>query len=186
MGNVQKMKPQRTCIKTYANYRSFKSYLRDDFNKRCGYCDDSDFYLGGSRGYHIDHFKPHSKFPALKETYSNLVYTCPYCNGAKSDKWKDVNGFIDPCESEYDNNLERTRDGQIQYKTDQGKYIFENLNLGLRRHELFWLIRKLQTQKELINSKIDIANDNELEILKAFKEIQNKIDEYTQFLSEDI
>ena len=55
--------PQRTCKKTFANYRSFKPYLRTDFRKKCGYTDCSDFWFGGPKTFHIDHFKPKSKFP---------------------------------------------------------------------------------------------------------------------------
>ena len=186
MSKVQNQKPTRTCDKTYANYGSFKSYLRNDFNQRCGYCDDNDFYSGGSRGYHIDHFKPHSKFPLLKQTYSNLVYSCPYCNGAKSNKWKTLNGFIDPCELEYDNHLERDKKGKIKFKTVQGKYIFQNLNLGLKRHELLWCINKLTVQKEKINYLINSEATANIEILSAFRDIQNKIDEYTDLFQGEI
>lgn len=189
MSNVQRSKPTRTCTRTYANYRSFKPYIRDDFNKRCGYCDDNDFYAGGTRSYHIDHFRPHSieQFKHLKETYSNLVYSCPYCNGAKTNEWKNPNGFIDPCEDEYDNHIERNNKGQIQYKTDQGKYIYINLKLGLKRHELLWCIEKLKEQKVHISLAIDKCTDkNKSKVLQAFKEIQDKIDEYTTMFQEEI
>lgn len=189
MSKVQKNKPIRTCAKTYKDYKSFKPHLRDDFNKRCGYCDDNDFYAGGKRSYHIDHFKPHSieRFKHLKETYSNLVYSCPYCNNAKSNNWESKSGFIDPCEDEYDNHIERTIKGNIQYKTDQGKYIFENLKLGLRRHELLWCIEKLQEQKKDIGTRLDnCKNINELEVAQQFIAIQEKIDEYTTIFQEEI
>ncbi len=191
MSNVQSKKPTRTCKKKYSDYRSFKPYLIEDFNHRCGYCDDDDFYSGGKRNYHIDHFKPHSikKFNHLKEIYSNLIYSCPYCNCSKSNKWKDVNGFIDPCEAEYDNHVKRNGKGQIHGITDQGKYIFENLNLGLIRHELLWCIDKLQEQKKRINQKRQQFKDKNgvlLEVLQAFAEIQDKIDKYTELFKEQI
>ena len=191
MNKVQKKKPTRTCTRTYSHYRSFKPYLRDDFNQRCGYCDDQDCYAGGTRGCHIDHFKPHSikEFKSLKESYSNLVYSCPYCNGVKSNKWKDTNGFVDPCENEYDNHLKRNDIGEIIYETDQGQYIYLNLNLGLKRHELLWCIDKLKQQKQMVSLKMTKCinvKSKELEILRAFKEIQDKIDEYTEFFEEEI
>lgn len=46
--SIHAIKPKRTCTETYRNYLSFKPYLRGDFNKRCGYCDDDDFNAGGS------------------------------------------------------------------------------------------------------------------------------------------
>jgi uncharacterized protein (TIGR02646 family) len=81
-------KPTRTCAESYSNYRSFKKHLENDFNNRCGYCDDPDSYYGQEISYHIDHFKPKSEFPELEVEYKNLVYSCPYCNRAKSNKWK--------------------------------------------------------------------------------------------------
>ncbi len=77
--------PIRTCTKKYARYRYYKAYLREDFNKRCGYCDDRDIICGGIRGFHIDHFRPQKPFSHLENDYNNLVYACPYCNGGKSN-----------------------------------------------------------------------------------------------------
>jgi hypothetical protein len=188
---VQRQKPKRICTKTYASYTSFKLYIREDFNKRCGYCDDLDIYHGGVRGYQIDHFRPHSisKFTHLKEEYSNLIYSCPFCNRAKSNKWKDLNGFIDPCDEEYDNHLERNQRGQIKCKSEQGKYIYTNLNLYLKRHELLWMIEKLEEQSMEINSYLDSlgeGHDLELKILREFRNIQNKIKEYTNLFYNEI
>ena len=47
----------------------------------------------------------------------NLVYCCFYCNNAKSNKWKNNNGFIDPCTNEYNLHLCRNSRGQIKHRT---------------------------------------------------------------------
>ncbi|SHN92932.1 HNH endonuclease [bacterium endosymbiont of Bathymodiolus sp. 5 South] len=182
MINVQKIKPTRTCAKSYSDYRSFRGYLKGDFNNRCGYCDDPDLHCGQEISYHIDHFKPKSKFPKLETNYDNLVYSCPYCNRAKSDKWKEKNGFIDPCSREYDENLQRNDKGEIQSTTERGKYIVQNLQLYLRRHKLIWALAILGKKKLQLDESLDAmpTNDpNELKILRKFKEIQEKIDAYT-------
>jgi len=184
MNSIHKHKPQRTCVRVEGNYKNYKEDLRNDFYKRCGYCDDLDYYYGGRRIYHIDHFKPHSiaRFTSLKHTYSNLVYSCPFCNIAKSNKWEDYNGFIDPCDDEYDEHLKRENDGKITYKTSpQGEFIWKNIKLYLRRHELLWMLDKVETQKEKLNELIDSlgkGHPQELEILREFRKIQNNIDEY--------
>ncbi len=188
---VQKQKPIRTCTKTYANYTSFKPYIREDFNKRCGYCDDLDIYHGGARGYQIDHFKPHSiaRFTCLKEDYSNLVYSCPFCNRAKSNKWKDIDGFIDPCDGEYDHHLERDCKGKIFAKSIIGFYIFVNLNLFLKRHELLWMIEKLEEQSKEIDNYLGILGEGhelELKILREFRKIQTEIKKYTNLFYNEI
>ncbi|SMN14781.1 hypothetical protein CRYPA_721 [uncultured Candidatus Thioglobus sp.] len=184
MTKVQQQKPIRTCNKSYSQYKSFKRYLRDDFNRRCGYCDGSDIHYGQKINYHIDHFKPKSKFPNLETEYSNLIYSCPYCNNAKSDKWEDVDGFIDPCNDEYDNHLQRDNKGQIKATTRQGKYIVNNLKLYLKRHELIWSLSILEKQKQQLN-QIDANDSNELEILKQFRGIQVQIDIYNDILKDN-
>lgn len=188
---VQKEKPIRTYTEKKSNYRLFKPFIREDFNRRCGYCDDSDSFHGGVRGYQIDHFKPHSisKFTHLKEEYHNLIYSCPFCNRAKSNKWEDGSGFIDPCDKEYDKHLERNSRGQIIFKTEQGKYIHQNLNFYLKRHELIWMIEKFEEQaKEIDNSLNDLGEGHELElkILRKLRDIQNKIKEYTNLFHSEI
>lgn len=186
--NIHKIKPQRTCTKTYSNYVNYKPYLREDFAKRCGYCDDLDLYAGGSRGYQIDHFKPQKHFPNLKNNYSNLVYSCPFCNRAKWHKWINPKGFIDPCNAGYDNHLNRNNKGQICYKTDQGKYIYDNLMLGLKRHELLWMIDILKEQKEIFSAKLEniSSKNNRFQVLEAFYEIQTKIDDYITIFEDSI
>ena len=123
MIKLRQIKPQRTCTKEYNDYKRYKDVLRSDFNKKCGYCDDADYFMGGRRGYQIDHFKPQDGFPELECVYSNLVYACPFCNRAKWNKWQDTEGFIDPCEDAYDQHLHRNNNGQIIPKTNHGNYI---------------------------------------------------------------
>ena len=122
-----------------------KKYLAQDFNHRCAYCDDLDRYNGGMRSYHVEHFAPKEKFPALKYTYDNLLYACPYCNEAKSDKWPSDSpeisvvgdkGFIDACTEEYYKYIYRNEDGSIGYNGKLGKYIYNELNLYLKRHQV--------------------------------------------------
>lgn len=191
VSKVQKKKPIRTCTKTYKNYTLFKPYIRKDFNKRCGYCDVLDIYHGGVRGYQIDHFKPHSivKFSHLKEEYSNLVYSCPFCNRAKSNKWENKDGFIDPCEEEYDNHLERNTRGQIIAKSSRGKYIHLNLKFYLKRHELLWIIEEIiQQKKQLIvyKRKLKDTHPRYVEIIEKYIELDEKFVEYTNLFYNEI
>lgn len=190
---IQKLKPNRTCAKTYADYKSFKPYIAQDFNNRCGYCDSHDRFFGTSKNFQIDHFKPHSiaVFTPLKHDYSNLVYSCQSCNRAKSNKWEDTNGFIDPCTDEYDDVIFRNDNGKIEHnQTDQGNFIYTNLNLFLKRHELLWSVEKLEEQREEINNILDrsIYTDESIEVklLREFRAIQNEITKYTKSLYVEI
>lgn len=188
VSKIQKQKPIRTCIKTYTAYTSFKPFIRKDFNKRCGYCDDLDIYHGGKSNYQIDHFKPKKKFPKLEVTYNNLVYSCPFCNRAKWNKWKE-NGFIDPCTNLYDEHLERCNNGQIKHKSIRGKYIYENLNLQLKRHELLWMIEKIIEQKKELKSylkSLDTKNKRYQQVVNQFIVYDDKIENYYELYHSEI
>jgi len=167
---MRKQPPQRTCTQVYTRYTAYKSYLQNDFHNRCGYCDDLDIYCGGSAGFHIDHFRPHSKFNHLKTAYTNLVYACPYCNRGKSNDWptgleeishQNGKGYVDPCDADYDNHFERLNNGKIHPTTDVGIYMFEQLKLGLRRHELAWLTEQAeQLAREVLAELNNLSHDS--------------------------
>lgn len=192
MYDIQEVKPSREYSGTrYSSYGKYKPFLRDNFNKRCGYCDGLDIYSGGSRGFQIDHFKPKKLFPLLETVYDNLVYSCAYCNRGKWDHWKDIEGFIDPCDDLYGETLFRNEKGQIRYQNDsvQGAYIYKHLKLHLRRHELLWVVEKLKKQSDeldVIHSRLSEGHEEELNILREFKKVQNKIKKYTNLFYEEI
>lgn len=181
---IQKQKPRRTCLKEYSDYKRYKPHLIADFNSRCGYCDSHDKFFAGKRFFQIDHFKPHSLdiFIHLKNKYSNLIYSCQSCNRAKSNKWEEENGFIDPCDETYDKFLYRERSsGKIKHNNSkQGEFMYKNLNLYLRRHEFLWLIEKFEKQKLELNKIFENTSDKDkIKILLCFKDIQDEIDKYT-------
>lgn len=169
MNNIHKVKPSRSSLINNRNYKNpeVKKQLAKDFYCCCGYCGDSHHYLGGISNYHIDHFAPKSKFEHLKDVYGNLVYSCPYCNISKSNKWVgssaeewvvDNIGFIDPCAKEYSNHLGRKNDGSIYYKTQIGQYIYQELRLYLERHKIIYQLSELNETIKLYDIKIDEEN----------------------------
>ena len=171
MISVRKKIPLRSFETKYSSYVRYKEPLRKDFNQRCGYCDDTDHHCGGTRGYHIDHFRPKKKFSDLINEYSNLVYSCPYCNGGKGADWPagdspetfiDDKGYIDPCLPEYDEHFVRSDDGSIKPLTKLGQYIFEKLNLGLRRHRLICMLEILEGLLKQIGIALEINKDDDL------------------------
>lgn len=141
-----------------------KKYLARDFEYRCAYCNDLDFYGGGYQAYHVEHFAPKAKFPMLQFDYDNLLYACPWCNRAKGDKWPSndpkINivgdmGFIDPCTEEYDKHLKRLPDGSIIGITPLGKYIHKELHLYLRRHAIIHNVDKLKQKVYELQKSIE-------------------------------
>ena len=106
---------------TKSDYKKYRKELREDFNERCGYCGDHDFFR--QTYYEIDHFVPQDKLKTISPNeYSNLVYSCRSCNNSKRAKWPTNDehvhndgriGFIDPCDPKYAEQFQRGADGSI-------------------------------------------------------------------------
>jgi len=161
------------------HYRSYRKTLREDFNNRCGYCDDSDRLR--IRSFTIDHFVPQNpkdfthNIPA--NDYYNLVYTCNYCNASKKNKWPTKNaeehnngreGFIDPTEESYTELFKRSDAGKIIPDNDDlANYILAELKLWLPIHEKMWKWERLITLEEKIKAKLELVKDQKLkDVLK--------------------
>ncbi|MCU9947096.1 HNH endonuclease signature motif containing protein [Pseudomonas sp. PDM13] len=188
---VQSVRPvRRTNLPARNRYSSYKVELREDFYLRCGYCDTPDFFSGGRRGFHIDHFAPKSKFDQLKNTYANLVYCCPICNIGKSNDWPsndplvsvvDEVGYIDPCNSDYAEHLARRPDGVIVALTPLGSYIHRKLKLNLRRRQICWLLGRMEEQIKALNDIVDQKGRGE-EDIQAFTDLVRQYFNYVGIL----
>ena len=184
--------PNRSSAAPKRHYRQFKNELRSDFNACCGYCDSTDRYFGGKSGAHIDHFAPKSKFPALENSYDNLVYSCPFCNRAKSDKWVGNNpripnngleGFVDPCSTKLDDHLARNPVGEIVPKSELGEFMIDSLHLRLARHRYIWQAQRLDKLVAKLNElQPRVAKDSPtyLELLENLTELFAEIRKYEQ------
>lgn len=144
---------------------------------------------GGSRAFHIDHFKPIKLYKKLACDYSNLVYACAYCNISKSDDWpcedpgrtyKDGKGYVDPCDADFHLHLERDDDGRIVPKTDIGKYMYDKLSLGLLRHELIWLLTTLFAQMKEIQ-KLYQEHRHGPKANAIMRQLMDLFDEYVKY-----
>src|SRR3990167_9427940 len=79
----------------YADYKSFKPWLRDDFHFRCFYCLWRESWCAdGDGSFGVDHVRPRASHPELSCDYDNLVYACCRCNSVKQDSPLPV----DPCD----------------------------------------------------------------------------------------
>lgn len=178
---LRRIIPARTCTESFSDYKAYREPLQTDFNKRCGYCDVHDTVL--MVPFHIDHFAPKKRFHELETDYSNLVYACPSCNRAKWDDWPmdsatpshdGQRGYVDPCEEEYDEHLERKTDGSIIAKTPLGAYICGRLKLQLRKHRFLWLLDRAMEQCDKIQDFLDSADDNDPDV-KELKDRYNEL-----------
>jgi hypothetical protein len=162
-----------------------KKDLRIDFNKHCAYCGSFDGFA--KTYFEIDHFIPKDFFSKFGNIglaqYSNLVYSCKFCNNNKLAKWpsqkedvfnKNNEGFIEPCDSEYDIHLYRTKDGAILWHTDLGKwmavYAFK-FDQREREIKLLWNFNRTRIS---IDTLVDLLNE-EIEGTDEFNEIFIKL-----------
>ena len=72
------------------NWSKHKPDLREDFNKQCAYCGFFDGYR--HTYFEVDHFIPKVFLEKISSKidlcqYSNLVYSCKFCNNNKLSKW---------------------------------------------------------------------------------------------------
>ncbi|MBQ8969302.1 MAG: HNH endonuclease [Bacteroidaceae bacterium] len=176
----EKTPQRRTDIDKRNDYKKYRNELIADFNGHCGYCGDRDWPR--KEHFEIDHFVPKDKMVNLKENdYSNLVYACRSCNNSKRAKWptgdesKPNNGkigWIDPCNKEYDEQFERSEFGSIVAKTELGEWMFDNLKLWKRQHEMLWNYEQL----EIVTNEIEKVYQNceDKDVLKDFINVMLK------------
>ena len=113
---------RRHAPRGYRDYRSYKPWLRDEFEFRCVYCLCRErWFADGDDGFSVDHLTPRSDAPGLARDYENLVYACCQCNSVKQDAM----GVPDPCKDPYGAHLEVLEDGSIRALTLQGDFLIK-------------------------------------------------------------
>lgn len=172
----EKTPKRREKVKERENYSSHKNDLKEDFNNRCGYCDDTDFFR--TRSFAIDHFVPKTPKDFTHDIqpnyYYNLVYACNFCNGAKSNKWitKDASiyndgeqGFVEPTTEEYTNLFKRDKDGTIicnSVNIHLSQYIIEELKLWYPVHRITWNLEKLNRLEKSVSLQVQQLENSPL------------------------
>ena len=186
MKDFRKKTPIRnTTVPIYDKHTKYKPLLRVDFNERCGYCGDHDFFRDSY--YEVDHFVPQNQLRSISKTeYSNLVYSCRSCNNFKRSKWPTKNeyihndgkkGFIDPCNPMYAEQFERMHDGSIAPKTDLGVWMWSALNMGNPIHRLKWKLEQLRIILADLNKVVSEDSIKELVIIKKISEKYFQLEE---------
>jgi hypothetical protein len=98
---------QRQAVKIkYKVYKTYKRFLRQDFQYSCVFCEIHENQHGGDWHFHVEHLKPKAdpRFRHLTCDYDNLLYSCDHCNVYKGTEWpsddpvSDGIGWLDPCQ----------------------------------------------------------------------------------------
>src|SRR5262245_41234650 len=106
----------------YADYESYRPWLRDEFAFRCVYCLLRETWGPVKGVYALDHFLPVAARPDLALEYDNLLYGCVSCNLSKGS-WQTP----DPLADLLDPGVHVSADGAIHADTPQAGKLIELL-----------------------------------------------------------
>jgi hypothetical protein len=122
----------------YAEYESYRPWVRDEFSFRCVYCLIRERWGPTEGVYALDHFLPIAARPDLALEYENLLYACISCNLSKGSL-----ETPDPCSTLLHEVVQVFEDGDIRANTDQARKIIELLGLDrprLREFRELWIL----------------------------------------------
>jgi 5-methylcytosine-specific restriction endonuclease McrA len=171
------------------NWSLHKDDLKIDFNSYCGYCHSYDGYR--HTYFEVDHFVPKdliikNKWLISLTEYSNLVYSCKFCNNAKLNKWPSNSstkychygkGYIDPCHVDFNKQFYRTNRGAIRGKTRLGKWMYKEAFKFDQREPgiiLLWNVNILRLVIEELISKLNRCKYGST----RYKAIKTKLDKF--------
>lgn len=108
----------------YADYASYRPWLRDEFSFRCVYCLLREQW-GRVRGlWALDHFLPVAHHPERATDYDNLLYACATCNAAEGDR-----AVPDPLVTLSGAGARVAEDGVLHANTPEARRLIELLGL---------------------------------------------------------
>jgi len=148
----------------FVDYRRYKPYLRRDFEYQCIFCTIHEVEWGGYLHFHVEHYRPKSRFPHLINDYDNLLYSCDVCNRYKGDDWPSDNpvsdgcGYLDPCEYDFDEHFSYLPDGTVCGLSPVANYMIERLHLN--RNQIVRV--RLQRYEEEAKYKQGLADYDEI------------------------
>lgn len=116
---------RKHCPLGYANYASFRPWLRDEFSFRCIYCLIREQWGRVTGEFDVDHFVAQATDPDQVTAYDNLVYSCSRCNLIKS-----AQKVPDPMAALIVGNLQIQPDGSLEYYSDDAESLILKLDLN--------------------------------------------------------
>lgn len=132
-------------------YEDWKASIATDCEGRCVYCSIREAENGGIDNFHIDHFRPKSRFATLRDIIGNLFLSCAVCNRFKSNDWpaepladQSHAGYVDPGLADY-NQVLTVSDTDFRLSSGQvaGRYMIERLYLNRPQLIRYWRARFL-------------------------------------------
>jgi hypothetical protein len=148
------------------------------------YCAIPDAAMGGVRNFHVEHYRPKSRFPDLENMFTNLFYACPICNTFKGNDWPaepelEIRCYPDPSVIDYEQLFTiNPQSGEIHGNLVASRYIVEKIHLNrgqlILERRLQILLSKARTLREEIRNLLDqLPNDNANQLLRRFTALLN-------------
>lgn len=175
---------------TSGHYADWKEELAKESKYQCVYCTIHENSFGGIRNYHVEHYKPKSKFKALVDDYLNLYYACSICNCFKGNDWPNdpddslkIICYPDPSKIDYCILFELDENFYLNGVNVPAKYIISKLYLNrpqLVQERKYYALKKNLIEeatklnslvKELLSHKKNNKRKNSL-LEKSFNSIQ--------------
>jgi len=111
----------------YADYASYKPWLRDEFLFRCVYCLSRERWKPeGQDAFSVDHVRPQATHPEQAGDYDNLVYACSSCNSSRRDLPLPLN----PAGDALAEHLRIAASGTVEPLTDAGHRLVDLCHLN--------------------------------------------------------
>jgi hypothetical protein len=146
---------------TSTSYRDWKADLAEEAQHQCVYCAIHEKALGGFWNFHVEHFRPKSKFPKLTNDYRNLFYACAICNTFKSNDWPrepddalSTACYPDPSIVDYNEIFAIDERGSISGMNVAARYVIEKAYLNRPQLILERRDCELQDQLEIVNERL--------------------------------
>jgi hypothetical protein len=147
-------------------YKAWKELIAEEGFYQCVYCAIHEGCFGGIRNFHIEHYRPKSKFKNLENDIRNLFYACAICNVFKGNDWPDEPkedfsnpSYPDPSQVDYgdifaiNNGL-----GLVEGKFQASRYLVERLYLNrpqlIHERKISSLVEELGELNRFFKDKI--------------------------------
>lgn len=148
-------------------YSDWKEILAKEGFFQCVYCAIHESCFGGTRNFHVEHYRPKKKFRELENDIKNLFYACPICNTFKGNDWpnepiEDFSNpsYADPSEVDYTDIFTVSSAGEIESQYIAAKYMIEKMNLNrpqlILERKIFYTHLRLAEYEEFFRRVIPI------------------------------
>jgi len=180
-------------------YKNWKRQVADECHHQCVYCAIHESRFGGLDNFHIDHFRPKSRFAKLENVIINLFLACAICNRFKSNDWPNeprarhsVASYPDPSKCDYNQLFKVSSNNYVvsgrylasKYVTDRLYLNRPQLVIERRAHALERRIKDFQDFAKIATANLSKSKAEPRSVIKAFTELSEALISLSEKLSD--